>query len=73
MVFKPNKLYQMKTATSKCFGCILQGLSDDISGIQGAIIHRAGNCSRLTQCACADGEKWVKITEEQAMEVLLGG
>jgi len=70
MELTPNKLYQMKTTNSECFGCILQGLSDD----RGAIVHRAWNCSRLTQCVFTNWEKtWVEITEEQAMEAMLGG
>jgi len=74
MVFKPNKLYQLvNSPEDRCIGCILQGSSDDRSGIQGAIIHRAYNCVCLTRCICADGETWVELSEEQAMEVMLGG
>jgi len=58
----------------KCVGCIQRGRIED-GLLQRTIIRSAWDCDYrpLSYCRFADWEKWVKITEEQAMEVLLGG
>jgi len=72
VVFKPNKLYQLVNSPEECcIGCILRSCSDDST--RGTIVHKgsAGWCNKV--CMCVQGETWVEISEERAMEVMLGG
>jgi len=74
MEFEPNKMYQMKSSRidSGCIGCILRGCSHDRT--RGTIVHKTRDCWHKKVCGrIAESETWVEISEEQAMEVMLGG
>jgi len=76
MELTPNKLYQLEVSTTnytECVGCIMRCCSHDRT--RGTIVHTPGICwSESDQCVFGfPGDKWVEITEEQVMEVMLGG
>jgi len=74
MEFEPNVLYQLEVSTTnytECVGCILRGCSHDRT--VGTVVHKSHDCWDKEVCGIAESETWVEITEEQAMEVMLGG
>jgi len=73
MELTPNKLYQLKATTvdKRCLGCIVRCLP--INRTRGAIVNKAYDCMFDHACVFTVSGTWVEISEEQAMEVMLGG
>jgi len=81
---QPAKVYQLQSATTEvdCVGCILrchptlprEGRKMELQ--PAIIVHSVNGCLHTTSCKFEldkDDEDWVELSEEQAMEAMLGG
>jgi len=73
MEFKWNTMYQMKSNNNDagCVGCIMRCVS--VNPPIGRVIYAPYEACYRKPCRILVDEIWVELSEEQAMEAMLGG
>jgi len=74
---KPDHIYRMVRSYADnelCVGCIMRTAGDVLHSRTRFPIRASSGCSMANPCLFRpEVEDWVEITEEQAMEAMLGG
>jgi len=77
LLLKPNRIYRMVSGPASnilCVGCIMRFNPRITSSHAGIPIRAAGKCSLEGHCFFTpEVEEWEELTDEQVMEVMLGG